>query len=69
MVATGGLGPVGVAGSFDVPLDVLAFDEPEARSESTGGVEAAAQQDQGAGPAVVSARRGKNGAPVRASGG
>jgi hypothetical protein len=27
---SGGLGPVGVAGSFDVPLGHLAFDEPGA---------------------------------------
>ena len=64
----GGLRPVGVSGAFDVPLGHLAFDEAWAGSESPDRVETPTQQDDGVSPAVVSARRGENRAPVRASG-
>ncbi|HEU4966596.1 MAG TPA: hypothetical protein VFT53_03865, partial [Candidatus Saccharimonadales bacterium] len=35
-----GLGPLGVVGAFDVPLDVLAFDDPGVGSRPAGRVEA-----------------------------
>ena len=34
-----GLGPGGVVGAFDVPFDVLAFDDPGVRSCAPGGIE------------------------------
>lgn len=59
----GGLGPVGVAGPFDVPLHVLALDEARVAAVATDRVEASAEQDDGVGPAMVRALRGENRAP------
>ena len=64
----GGLGPVAMAGAFDVPAGHLAFDHTRVRSVAADRVEAATQQHKGVGPAVVTAQRGENRAPVRASG-
>lgn len=64
-----GLGPVGVAGSFDVPLGHLALDQSGAGPEATDRVQTLAEQGDGVGPAAVSDLRGENRAPVRANGG
>ena len=64
----GGLGPVAVVGAFDVPFGHLAFDHTRVRSVASDRVDALAQQDKGVGPAPVSGQRGKNRAPVKASG-
>lgn len=65
-----GLGPVGVAGSFDVPFGVFAFDDSRAGSVSAFRVEAPQELDDCSFPSVVavSARRGENRALVKASG-
>ena len=52
-----------MAGAFDVPLDVFALDHAGVGTSSPGRVEAAAQQDDGVSPAVVSGPRGENRAP------
>lgn len=64
---SGGLRPVGVSGSFDVPFGHFAFDEAGVGAVAAGRVESPAQHHDGSGPAVVMVRRGKNRAPVRAS--
>jgi hypothetical protein len=56
-------------GAFDVPFGHLAFDQAWAGSEASLRVQSLADQDESVGPAVVSGQRGKNRAPVRASGG
>lgn len=58
-----GLGPVVVAGSFDMPSGVFALDESRVRSSPSDGVESSADQRDGMRPAVVSGLRGKNRAP------
>jgi len=64
----GWLGPGAVVGAFDVPFDVLAFNDPRVGAWSPDGVESAAQQDDGVAPAVVTGSRGENRAPLRSSG-
>ena len=53
-----------MSGSFDVPFDVLAFDQSRVRSLPSGGVESLAEQPDGVSPAVFRLR-GKNRAPLR----
>jgi len=65
---SGGLGRVMVAGGFDVPLDVLAFDETRVAAMAAERVESLAEQHDGVTPAAISALRGKNRAPLRWSG-
>ena len=62
------MGPVGVSGPFDVPLGHLAFDQARVGSQPTFRVQPPTDQDERVGPAVVTAQRGKNRAPVTASG-
>ena len=64
-----GLGPVGVAGSFDVPFGVLAFDHSRAGPVSTFRVQPAQELDDRTFPSrVICALRGENRALVTASG-
>ncbi len=65
---TGGLGPAGVSGSFDVPFGHLAFDEAGVGASSTGRVETATQFNDCSFPAAFSALRGKNPVLGRRSG-
>jgi hypothetical protein len=67
-----GPGPCGVCGSFDVPLEVLAFDHAGCRAASTDGVEPAQEaaeevEPAGAVPAVLV--RGEKRPGGRGSGG
>jgi hypothetical protein len=66
---SGWLWPVDVAGSFDVPFRHLAFDESWTGPDSAGGVEPLAQQCDRVRPGSFRVQRGKNRAPVTASGG
>ena len=66
---SGGLGPVAVSGAFDVPSGHLAFDETGVGAEPSGGVESGGELGDELAPGAVSGLRGKNRAPVRASGG
>ena len=52
-----GAGPVRVVGSFDVPLDVLAFDDSGVGAGTSGGVESAEQPAQEGQPAAVAGVR------------
>jgi hypothetical protein len=65
-----GLGPVGVAGPFDVPFGVFAFDDSRTGPVTADRVEPAKKLDDRPFPSVVvvTARRGKNRALVTASG-
>ena len=56
----GGLGPVCVLGSFDVPFGHLAFDEAGVGSLPTGRVQAARELHEDLSRATVSGFRGKN---------
>ncbi len=64
-----GLGPVGVAGSFDVPLGHLLLDEPWARSMTADRVQSSQQHGDGLSPSAFIAGGGKIRALVSASGG
>jgi hypothetical protein len=65
---SGGLGPVGVAGPFDVPLGHLALDQSWVGPVAPEGVETATELDDGVTPTAVSGLRGKNRGPVQVSG-
>ena len=62
------MGPVGVSGAFDVPFGHFAFDQARARAESTFRVQSSTDQHECIGPDALTSQRGKNRAPVRASG-
>jgi hypothetical protein len=63
-----GLRPGPVAVAFDVPFRHLAFDESGVGAEASCRVEASGELGQDSAPGSVSVLRGKNRAPVRASG-
>ena len=56
----GGLGPEGVVGAFDVPADVLAFDDTGVGPVSSGWVEAMGEPADGLNPQAVSGLRGES---------
>jgi hypothetical protein len=58
------LWPGSVAGAFDVPLDVFAFDESRVGASASGWVQSAAEQHDGVAPAVISELRGENRVPL-----
>ena len=59
-----GLWPRPMSGSFDVPLHVLALDDPRIAPSPTGRVEPSPEQGDGVSPAVVRLSRGKNRGPA-----
>jgi hypothetical protein len=52
-----------MSGAFDMPFDVLAFDESRVGTASSGRVESSTEQHDGVSPSVISVVRGKNRAP------
>lgn len=55
-----GLGPECVAGAFDVPADVFAFDDPWVGAEPSGRVEPVGEPADCLGPAAFSVLRGES---------